>query len=152
MSTVSMEPLLHHSVRESVRCAPKSVTFKPSSLSCSTNRKLVFHARSFCNFRPSNNVHALRASTTTDTGLAETVESTDVFFKETFPLKRMETVRILSPNISVSFCFVCTVSVRFREIVTKKTDLFGCGGNENWVYIFLVFLSVKETVIYSFGF
>ncbi|KAF5449701.1 hypothetical protein F2P56_030118 [Juglans regia] len=91
MSTVSMEPLLHHSVRESVRYALKSRIFKPSSWSCSTNHKLVFHARSFCNFR-SSNVHALRASTTTDTDLVETLESTDIFFKETFPLKRMETV------------------------------------------------------------
>ncbi|KAG6713132.1 hypothetical protein I3842_05G136400 [Carya illinoinensis] len=91
MSTVSMEPLLYRSVRESVRYAPISRTFKPSSWSCSTNHKLVFHARSFCNFR-SSNVHALRASTTTDTDIFETLESTDVFFKETFPLKRKETV------------------------------------------------------------
>lgn len=105
MSTVSMEPLLYRSVRESVRYAPISRTFKPSSWSCSTNHKLVFHARSFCNFR-SSNVHALRASTTTDTDIFETLESTDVFFKETFPLKRKETVRILYPNISVSFRFV----------------------------------------------
>ncbi|KAG2702261.1 hypothetical protein I3760_06G081800 [Carya illinoinensis] len=91
MSTVSIEPLLHHYVRGGVKYGPKSKTFKPCYFNCSPNRKLLFHAPSFCNFRPSS-FHALRASSSTDTALVETLESADVFFKETFPLNRVETV------------------------------------------------------------
>ncbi|KAB1207337.1 Alpha-amylase 3, chloroplastic [Morella rubra] len=93
MSTVSIEPLLHHSVRENVRCGPKYKAFKRCSLNCSPNHKLNFSARSFCNFRPPK-AYALRTSAATDTTLVETVESTDVFFRETFPLKRTETLTV----------------------------------------------------------
>ncbi|KAE8023319.1 hypothetical protein FH972_009029 [Carpinus fangiana] len=90
MSTVCIEPLLRRCCREGPRCGPKSKAFKPCSWNCSTNHKLVFQARSFCNFGPPK-VHALRVRASS-TALVETVESTDVFFKETFPLKRTETV------------------------------------------------------------
>ncbi|XP_062160877.1 alpha-amylase 3, chloroplastic-like isoform X3 [Alnus glutinosa] len=88
MSTVNIEPMLHQCHRESPRYGLKSKAFKPRYLNCSTNHKLVFQARSFCNFRPTK-VHALRASST---ALVETVESADPFFKETFPLKQTKTV------------------------------------------------------------
>ncbi|KAE8023318.1 hypothetical protein FH972_009028 [Carpinus fangiana] len=88
MWTVRMEPMLQQCHRESPRYGLKSKGFRPWSLNCSRNQKLVFQARSFCNFRPPND-HALRASST---ALAETVESADAFFKQTFPLKQTETV------------------------------------------------------------
>lgn len=92
MSTVSIEPLLYQFVRgRSHGSGHKSKVLKPCLLSCSSNHNLVFRARSFGSFR-SPKLHVLRASATTDTALVETFESADVFFKETFPLKRTKTV------------------------------------------------------------
>lgn len=96
MSTVSIGPLRHyHSVRENPGCGLKSKAFKPCSLNyCSqpSASTLVFHARSFCNFRLPKKHQAIRATSTTDANLVQTFESAELFFKETFPLKRTETV------------------------------------------------------------
>ncbi|KAF3431413.1 hypothetical protein FNV43_RR26144 [Rhamnella rubrinervis] len=90
MSTISIEPLLHHCGRQTPRLCPRSKLFKPCSFSCYSN-KFVSHGRSFfCDFKPPKAL-PIRA-TTTFTAEVETFDSTDVLFKETFPLKRTEMV------------------------------------------------------------
>ncbi len=117
MSTVSIGPLRHyHSVRENPGCGLKSKAFKPCSLNyCSqpSASTLVFHARSFCNFRLPKKHQAIRATSTTDANLVQTFESAELFFKETFPLKRTETVRILLLHFLLFF--FCLVSVWFSR-------------------------------------
>ncbi|XP_061989795.1 alpha-amylase 3, chloroplastic [Rosa rugosa] len=88
MSTVSIEPLLHHHCRRGNsrhRSTPKLINLS-SSLSAFP-KKVEFRGRSFCNFRHPTAL-TLRASST-DTAVAAT---TAPFFKETFPLERTELV------------------------------------------------------------
>ena len=123
MWTVRMEPMLQQFHRESPRYGLKSKGFKPRSLNCSRNHKLAFQARSFCNFRPPKD-HALRASST---ALAETVESADAFFKQTFPLKLTKTVGFFFFLSKFLFCFAwecgfCLVPKKMSEM--KRTCLF----------------------------
>ncbi|XP_034682140.1 alpha-amylase 3, chloroplastic isoform X1 [Vitis riparia] len=86
MSTVCIEPLFQRCRRENPRFRLKSLATKPSSLNYS--RKPLRNGGSFCNFKSLHGVRPLRAASI-DTALFET---TDVFFKETFILKRTEVV------------------------------------------------------------
>lgn len=127
MSTVSIGSLQHHSLRENPKYSPKSKAFKPCSLNCSlptqtqararaqaqAQAKLFFHSRRFCNFfrapKHSHVVVVAKAASTTETAVVQTFESADLFFKETFPLNRTETVRFL-------FLFIfCLVPEKMKE-------------------------------------
>ncbi|XP_059648884.1 alpha-amylase 3, chloroplastic isoform X2 [Cornus florida] len=94
MSTIALEPILHHCRRESPKFRLNSKKAKQSSINYTL--RSFSNYRSFCNFRPSTALH-LRASST-DTAVFETSESTQVFFKKTFPLNRTEKVE---GNISI---------------------------------------------------
>ncbi|POO00017.1 Glycoside hydrolase [Trema orientale] len=99
MSTVSIEPLIHHCRRatsSSYPYPPPSTRFSSSPFHSSYLKKLLSshsHGRRgfFCNFNPPPRPLPLRASST-DTAFVETSESSDVLFKETFPLKQTSTV------------------------------------------------------------
>ncbi|XP_023928051.2 alpha-amylase 3, chloroplastic isoform X1 [Quercus suber] len=100
MSTVSIGSLRHHSLRENPKYSPKSKAFKPFSLNCSpqtqtqTQTKLFFHSRRFCNFRAPKHSHVVvKAASAAETAVVQTFESAELFFKETFPLKRTETCK-----------------------------------------------------------
>ncbi|KAL5759601.1 hypothetical protein ACOSP7_018121 [Xanthoceras sorbifolium] len=92
MSTVTtIEPLLHsYYRREKLCCRPKTRVFlRPNCLNYSL--KSVYNAGRFCcKFKKLQRIKA--SSSTADTALVQTLESADVFFKETFPLRRTETV------------------------------------------------------------
>ncbi|KAK3223107.1 hypothetical protein Dsin_010132 [Dipteronia sinensis] len=94
MSTLTtIEPLLHsYYRRERLRCRPKTKVFlMPNYLNYSL--KSVSNAGRFsCNFKKFQRIKASSSSSTADTALVETFKSADVFFKETFPLTRTETV------------------------------------------------------------
>ncbi|XP_057949232.1 alpha-amylase 3, chloroplastic [Malania oleifera] len=91
MSTVCLYPLFHCCISENPRLqriSPITVRRKtgPSSLKCAP--KPLSLGGSFCNFKlPS--LRTVRASST-DTAIAKTSESADVYFKETFLLKQTE--------------------------------------------------------------
>ncbi|XP_048318274.2 alpha-amylase 3, chloroplastic isoform X1 [Ziziphus jujuba] len=92
MSTVNIKPLLHHCRRENPKPSYRSKLFNPCSFDCYSSKKFVSHGRSFfCDFKPPKSPPPIRA-TSNVTAVVETFESTDVFFKETFPLKRTELV------------------------------------------------------------
>ncbi|BFG16618.1 hypothetical protein CerSpe_028920 [Prunus speciosa] len=91
MSTVRIEPLLHYCRREKPSYRPPSKSFKLSS-SNALPKKLVYNGRSFCNFEPPTPRALTLRAASTDAATVETFESTDLFFKETFPLKRTEVV------------------------------------------------------------
>ncbi|CAK9172203.1 unnamed protein product [Ilex paraguariensis] len=92
MSTVAMEPILRHSHRKTAKIRINSGKIPPSSLNY-TLRPLS-NGKSFCNFRPHKPPLAitLRASSVSDTAVVETSKSADVFYEETFPVKRTEKV------------------------------------------------------------
>ncbi|KAJ8773734.1 hypothetical protein K2173_006384 [Erythroxylum novogranatense] len=95
MSTVAIEPLLRYSRRERAgfRCRPKIPS--PCSVNFCSLTKLSPVLASFCSLRLSSTTHAVRASSSADTALAETLEgstSDGVCFRETFRLPRTETV------------------------------------------------------------
>ncbi|KAJ4711277.1 Alpha-amylase [Melia azedarach] len=90
MSTVTIEPLLHGYRRENLNHGHRTkILLKPNLLNYSF--KSVSNAGWFCQFRKLHTIKA-SSSTSTDTALVETFDSGDVFFKESFPLKRTETV------------------------------------------------------------
>ncbi|KAM0987281.1 hypothetical protein ACFX13_011636 [Malus domestica] len=92
MSTVRIEPLLHHYRRQkpSHRLPPSKHPLKLSSSFTAFPKKLVVsNGRSFCNFQPPT--LSVRAAST-DTATVEATEFADAFYKETFPLKRTEVV------------------------------------------------------------
>ncbi|XAR65154.1 Alpha-amylase [Bertholletia excelsa] len=88
MSAVALEPLLHHCRREHPEIRPNFKKAKAFSLTCAPRQ--IFYGASSCSFRPFRAL-PVRASSV-DAALVETFESTDVVFKETFPLKRTEKV------------------------------------------------------------
>nr|XP_011463100.1 PREDICTED: alpha-amylase 3, chloroplastic isoform X2 [Fragaria vesca subsp. vesca] len=92
MSTVSIEPLLHHCRRGNSRhrSASSSKLIKLSYLSAFPKKVEELRGRSFCNFRRPTPL-TLRASSA-DAAVAATFESTKPFFKQTFPLERTELV------------------------------------------------------------
>lgn len=89
MSTVTIDPLLHHCRRESPGIRLKTKLLKLSSLDYSS--KLIFNGCSsssnLFSFKPKR-LLSIRAASTS----VASFQSTDIFFKETFPLKRTETV------------------------------------------------------------
>ncbi|PQQ08678.1 alpha-amylase 3 chloroplastic [Prunus yedoensis var. nudiflora] len=91
MSTVRIEPLLHYYRRGKPSYRRPSKSFKLSSLNA-LPKKLVYNGRSFCNFEPPTPRALTLRAASTDAATVETFESTDLFFKETFPLKRTEVV------------------------------------------------------------
>lgn len=105
MSTVTIEPLLHGYRRENLNHGHRTkILLKPNLLNYSF--KSVSNAGWFCQFRKLHTIKA-SSSTSTDTALVETFDSGDVFFKESFPLKRTETVCNLVyfvSNDSVKLC------------------------------------------------
>ncbi|TQD80504.1 hypothetical protein C1H46_033920 [Malus baccata] len=97
MSTVRIEPLLHHYRRQkpSHRPPPSKHPLKLSSSFTAFPKKLVVsNGRSFCNFQPPT--LRVRAAST-DIATVETSEFADAFYKETFPLKRTEVVCAFFP-------------------------------------------------------
>ncbi|KAK2989764.1 hypothetical protein RJ640_012704 [Escallonia rubra] len=84
MSTVAVEPLIHHYRRKSPRLAPNFTTAKQSSLNCT--RGLLSRGATFCSFKSPLRL-AVRASST-EAAPVETSESADVVFDKTFSLKR----------------------------------------------------------------
>lgn len=103
MSTVTIEPLLRYSRRENPVFRRRINGFKPRQpqVYCFSKRKPLTNGATFCcNVKPRSRLHAVRAATSsTDTPLAETYESTNensngnaVLFKKTFPLTRTETI------------------------------------------------------------
>ncbi|XP_030543703.1 alpha-amylase 3, chloroplastic [Rhodamnia argentea] len=93
-SAFSTEPLLHHGFREISRSRFRSRTPTPpppASLSCAPKPSFR-HARRSCGFGPRRG-GALRArASSSGAAVVEAFESTDVLFKEAFPLRRNETV------------------------------------------------------------
>ncbi|KAK3026635.1 hypothetical protein RJ639_040662 [Escallonia herrerae] len=83
MSTVAMEPLIHHYRGKTPRLAPNFTTAKQSSLNYT--RRLLSRGATFCSFKSPVPL-AVRASST-GTAPAETSESADVVFDKTFSLK-----------------------------------------------------------------
>ncbi|KAF4358054.1 hypothetical protein G4B88_009617 [Cannabis sativa] len=90
MSTITIEPLFHHSRIRNATCFSGSNRFHSSSSFYAHPNNLFSssHAqpRFFCNFKPPRPL-LLRASST-DTALLDTSTSSDVSFKKTFPLKQ----------------------------------------------------------------
>ncbi|GMN20648.1 hypothetical protein TIFTF001_043135, partial [Ficus carica] len=95
MSTTTIEPLLHRCRRETSTFRSGSKRFRPSSLP-GFPRRLGFHCwRSFfCEFKPPHRPLLLRAvASSSVAATVEAFESSDVFFKETFPLKQTSLVK-----------------------------------------------------------
>ncbi|KAJ8760839.1 hypothetical protein K2173_021877 [Erythroxylum novogranatense] len=94
MSTVAIEPLLHYFRRETtgLRCRGQAV--RSCSLNCCSPKKFLSYRASYGNLRLGRTRSSVRASSPGDTALVETPEFTSdgVFFCETFPLTRTETV------------------------------------------------------------
>lgn len=109
MSTVCIEPLFQRCRIENPRFRLKSLATKPSSLNYSP--KPLRNGGSFCNFKSLHGVRPLGAASI-DTALFET---TDVFFKETFILKRTEVV-----------CTFANFSPLFLYFPFSCWSLFGC--------------------------
>ncbi|XP_024021365.1 alpha-amylase 3, chloroplastic isoform X3 [Morus notabilis] len=93
MSTITIEPLFHHCRRETSRFSHGSKQFKPCSWSCFP-KKFDFHGRKtfFCDFKPHRRPLLVRAISAPGKAAVEAFESSDVFFKETFPLKQTSVV------------------------------------------------------------
>ncbi|KDP21224.1 hypothetical protein JCGZ_21695 [Jatropha curcas] len=90
MSAVAIKPLLQYSRRERRLASCRTKILKHSSLNFYSKLRFLSNGHCNCNFKPSRSL-TIRA-TSIDTALVETFKSSDVFFKETFPLKRTEMV------------------------------------------------------------
>ncbi|XP_031402932.1 alpha-amylase 3, chloroplastic isoform X2 [Punica granatum] len=86
MSTVSIEPLIHHHQREIRRFRFKSSAFGPAPLSCRPKSRC--DGGRLCSFKsPRRALAVVRAA-----AVVETFDTTDVVFRETFPLEWTDTV------------------------------------------------------------
>ena len=106
MSTIVLDPLLYHCGKGKQRFqrCPKFNPLKScSSFTYCTNKLLYRGRRTFFN-RNSCRLPVLRASST-NAGLLEPFESTDVLLTETFFVKRTEKVYGLYLMIWDCFCF-----------------------------------------------
>lgn len=128
MSTISIEPLLRYSRRETPLCRCRTKMLMPFSLNFSP--KLLFNGAttSFCNFKPQHFL-TIQASST-DSALLETFKSTDVFFKEIFPLTRTQTVLSFSLPylfIHIRAIFINTYVYDFTYMpLFMRVFVFGC--------------------------
>lgn len=99
MSTVGMKPLFNYYRVENPRFRLRSAAKNSFSLNYS---KTLRRRGSFCNFKSPHGVRPLRAVSS----ITELFETTDVFFKETFLLKRIEAVCTLAILICCFFFFL----------------------------------------------
>lgn len=149
MSTVRIEPLLHYYRREKPSYRSPSKSFKLSFLNA-LPKKLVYNGRSFCNFQPPTPRALTLRAASTDAATVETFESTDLFFKETFPLKRTEVVWALPFWVVVFFCwFVESVCIVFGENKLLRLNLKIRKKRDCWAWIWSSAISIDEQCFQS---
>lgn len=86
MLNVSIEPLVHQYLREYPKHHLRSKLWSPCPFNCSP-KKLVFHGRSFfCDFKHPRPLVVNANSNAA--AIVETFQSTNLLFKETFPLEQ----------------------------------------------------------------
>ena len=118
MSTVGIKYLFHNHRIEKPRFRLKSVVKNQSSLNYSL--KPLRSGGSFCNFKYPLGVRPLRAASSN----TEILETKDVFFKETFILKRIEAVC----NLANFLCSFFEIYFNFSDF-ESYWSLFGCFEN-----------------------
>ncbi|PPS00348.1 hypothetical protein GOBAR_AA20323 [Gossypium barbadense] len=94
MAAVTIDSLLQNPTLL-FRPKAKVMLKPPRSLDCSRNRKLPLSRGScFCSFNPRRTIHVVRASSseTALIGNFDTSSSDDIFYKDIFPVKRIEKV------------------------------------------------------------
>jgi len=140
MSSMALEPLLHHTLRQS---SPKIHPVKhrksvPFSVNFNSRPVKIGGSLSLSRFKPHKSLSVIACSATTT--LPETSESTDVIYSETFQLTRVEKVRfwwyLSDPLCCVPspFWFLCNgfcpiyVMLPWSGLVKCETACFSSNG------------------------